>query len=196
MFKKDYKLFFEFREKGFGMSDEEIGKVYEIMNKNCLMSGCDLNKICIEEIIKDIKGESILDAGCGRGFLISKLIGKYKVSGADVVIEKDLKEIYPKAKFFEVNIEKLPFKDKSFDTVICSHTLEHCRDIRKAVSELRRVTRKRLIIVIPRERPYKFGFNLHLHFFPYKFSIEELMGNSEKIVIKNLGGDWYVREEF
>ena len=43
-------------------------------------------------------------------------------------------------------IERLPFGDASFDTVICTHVLEHMLDLRAMVAELRRVCRKRLII--------------------------------------------------
>jgi ubiquinone/menaquinone biosynthesis C-methylase UbiE len=65
----------------------------------------------------------------------------------------------------------LPFADGAFDTVICSHTLEHVRNVERAVSELRRVCRKRLIIVVPSEREYKYSFNLHVSFFPYPHSL-------------------------
>src|SRR3546814_1539315 len=35
---------------------------------------------------------------------------------------------------------------------------------------LRRVARRRVIIVVPQEREYRFTFNPHLHFFPYPHS--------------------------
>ncbi len=45
--------------------------------------------------------------------------------------------------------EKLPFPDRSFDTVYSSHVIEHSRDIRKAIRESVRVARQRAIHVIP-----------------------------------------------
>ena len=40
----------------------------------------------------------------------------------------------------------------------------------RRLSELRRVARRRLILVVPQEREYRFTFNPHLHFFPYPHS--------------------------
>jgi ubiquinone/menaquinone biosynthesis C-methylase UbiE len=88
------------------------------------------------------------------------------------------------------------FRDRSFDTVITTHTLEHTVNIEKAVKAVRRVARKRLIVVLPKERPYKFGFNLHLHFFPYHYFIRELFGHQPTSSLHELGGDWYYREDY
>jgi ubiquinone/menaquinone biosynthesis C-methylase UbiE len=92
------------------------------------------------------------------------------------------------------NVEKLPFGDKSFDTVICAHTLEHVQNIYQAICELRRVTSKRLIIVVPKQRPYKYTFDLHLHFFPYKSDFLTLMGKKESIC-RIVGGDIFYVED-
>jgi ubiquinone/menaquinone biosynthesis C-methylase UbiE len=88
----------------------------------------------------------------------------------------------------------LPFGDASFDTVICTHTLEHVRNIHQAVSELRRVTGRRLIIVVPKQRPYRYTFDLHLHFFPYKSNFLTLMGNQAS-VCQEIGGDIFYVED-
>jgi SAM-dependent methyltransferase len=39
-------------------------------------------------------------------------------------------------------VEALPVEDASFDVVLCTQVLEHCDDPRRAVGELRRVTRQ------------------------------------------------------
>ncbi|HTV19388.1 MAG TPA: class I SAM-dependent methyltransferase [Polyangiaceae bacterium] len=39
----------------------------------------------------------------------------------------------------QLSVEELPFEDGRFDAIICNHVLEHVRDDRKALSELRRV---------------------------------------------------------
>ena len=46
---------------------------------------------------------------------------------------------------------------------------------RKAIAELRRITRRRLIIVVPREREYRYTFNPHFNFFPYTHSFLRAM---------------------
>lgn len=71
---------------------------------------------------------------------------------ADVIVDKYLKDdgqrnsgsmIYDKRKIFmEADVENLPFKDKVFDFVFCSHLLEHVENPDKAIKELTRVAKK------------------------------------------------------
>jgi ubiquinone/menaquinone biosynthesis C-methylase UbiE len=46
------------------------------------------------------------------------------------------------------DIYNLPFKDKKFKTVLCSHTIEHVDDPEKFLKELKRVG-KEVVIVVP-----------------------------------------------
>jgi SAM-dependent methyltransferase len=41
----------------------------------------------------------------------------------------------------KVDIQHLPFKDEIYDVIFASHVLEHIRDDRQAISEIRRVLR-------------------------------------------------------
>jgi ubiquinone/menaquinone biosynthesis C-methylase UbiE len=142
-----------------------------------------------------INGQYILDAGCGDGALANRLSSLFTVTASDINISSELKRKYPKITFKEGNIESLPFNDNEFDTVICSHTLEHSRNISQAISELRRVTKKRLIIITPKQRPYKYTFDLHLHFFPYEHSLLALMGTNRKNSCRVVGGDLFYIED-
>jgi ubiquinone/menaquinone biosynthesis C-methylase UbiE len=94
----------------------------------------------------------------------------------------------------EASIERLPFDDGQFDTVVCTHTLEHVQHLQRAVDELRRVARRRLIVVVPRQRPYRYTFSLHVNFFPYAWSLTGQLGHAPGAVIKNLG-DWFYLED-
>lgn len=51
----------------------------------------------------------------------------------------------------QVDIQKLPLPDRSFDLVLCSHVLEHVPDDRAAVRELRRICTDngRVLIMVP-----------------------------------------------
>jgi len=190
------KAFMDFKERALSLSEKEFVAFYEEINEVLVDRLTDLNDDCVDEIIKKIIGPQVLEVGCGRGFLALKLSQIAQVTALDIAISKDLREKNKNIKFFEGSIERIPFEDQSFDTVVCTHTLEHVQDIFKSISELRRVTKKRLIIVVPRERPYKYTPNLHLHFFPYKYSLLAVMGpRSKGSFCEELGGDWFYCED-
>ena len=93
-------------------------------------------------------------------------------------------------------VESLPFPDKSFDTVICTHVIEHILDYRNAIAELRRIARKQLIIVVPRERESIYTFNPHFNFFPYSHSfLRAMIPVPATHVCEDVGRDIYYRED-
>jgi SAM-dependent methyltransferase len=162
----------QFRQRLATMTDRELVEYYRLFP--ALLDTTDLNQACIDRIVQEIVGEDVVDVGCGRGWLLDYLSGNTtgkRLTGVDFMIPKSLRSKFPDLSFVEGAIEELPFADGAFDTVICSHTLEHVRNVERAVSELRRVCRKRLIIVVPSEREYKYSFNLHVSFFPYPHSL-------------------------
>ena len=62
----------------------------------------------------------------------------------DIVRHKEL----PRFKQVK-NIYDLPFEDDEFDTVLCSHTIEHVDDPRRFYKELQRVGKKVTLVVPP-----------------------------------------------
>lgn len=96
----------------------------------------------------------ILDVGCGTGFvsLILAELG-HDVVGLDisrgmlnVAIEK-AKERGLNVHFKLGDAENLPFKDNSFDAVICRHLIWTLPNPRKAISEFVRVSKYKVIII-------------------------------------------------
>ncbi len=76
--------------------------------------------------------------------------GSNPTKRADVLVEKFLNDdthrrgglrIFPHQKLIESDGENLPFRDKEFDYVICSHVLEHANDPVKFISEQMRVAK-------------------------------------------------------
>jgi SAM-dependent methyltransferase len=160
-----------FRERIPFVTDSEYREIYERMPR--IQNETDNSEACLERIAGAIHGETVLDVGCGTGFLLDHLKRArpdLALTGVDFIIEEGTRSRHPDIRFEQANIEKLPFADRSFDTVICTHVLEHILEFRQALTELRRVARRRLIIVVPQEREYRFTFNPHLHFFPYPHS--------------------------
>ena len=106
--------------------------------------------------LKRLHPKTILDVGCGEGFTLAKIrkanIGKHLegVDFLDRAIELG-KQTHPYLSLKQGNIYKLPYKDNSFDAVICTEVLEHLEQPEKALKELYRVTRKYCIISVPNE---------------------------------------------
>lgn len=195
MFKDKARIYEDFKPQGFRMSRREFSKAYEDTADVADFQGeTDLNQKCTEAILKNVRGQTVLEVGAGRGYLSNLLSEKHTVTASDIVIPKELKKRYPKINWRPANIEKLPFKDNSFDTVITTHTLEHVQDLQSAISEVRRVAKQRLIVVVPRQRPALYTFSLHLHFFPYEWSLPAAFGYRQNSTITNLG-DWLYIED-
>jgi ubiquinone/menaquinone biosynthesis C-methylase UbiE len=197
LFGKKAGLLFNFKEKFNETSDENIVHLYkELHDVGIMQRDTDINTKCLKKLETAIKGKTVLDIACGRAFLCDKLSKDYVVTGADFVIDQAVKDKYPQVKFVDADITKLPFKNRQFDTVICAHTLEHVRNIQLAVKELRRVAKKRLIIIVPMQRPYKYTFDPHVHFFPYRHSFLQLIGkNGVYQECNNVGGDLFYIED-
>jgi SAM-dependent methyltransferase len=177
------KYFMNFKEEAPFLSEKDYSNYYKILAEKHIKRETDLNKKSIQYITDNIVGDNILDIASGRGFLVNYLAEKYPnkfFTGIDIFIPENSKNLI-NTKFQTGNIENINYPDKHFDTVICAHTLEHVQNINKAISELKRITKQKLIIIVPRQREYKFTFDLHLHFFPYLFSFQKLMNNTNAI---------------
>jgi len=89
------------------------------------------------------EGGSILDVGCGAspcGVLVehSRYVGiDSNKSKIDYMNSKKLKN----AIFVEADMKKIPYKDKTFDTVICIEVIEHALNWDEAVTTIRELAR-------------------------------------------------------
>ncbi|MEM1192176.1 MAG: class I SAM-dependent methyltransferase [Pseudomonadota bacterium] len=164
-----------FRERAAFLTEEEYEALYRHHPR--VHDDTDNSAACIRRIAKDIVGTSVCDIGCGTGHLLKEILKTHpdlqSVTGVDLVI--DGVEPDPRIRFESAKVEALPFEDNAFDTVICTHVIEHILDYRAAIAELRRITAKRLIIIVPREREYRYTFNPHFNFFPYTHSFLRAM---------------------
>ena len=130
---------------------------------------------CLEAIAERVTPGRVCDVGCGTGYLLNYLQGRpaladRELTGVDFIIEPQTAAASSCDPFRRRADRAAAVPDRHFDTVICTHVLEHILDIGAAIHELRRVCARRLIVVVPLEREYRFTFNPHLHFFPYPHS--------------------------
>lgn len=102
----------------------------------------------ISFVKKNAEG-SLLDLGCATGnySVALKNLG-YDVKGADVNANyvQHAKERGVEAVIID---GKVPFPDKSFDTVICFEVIEHVPDVDALLSEAKRLARKKVLITTP-----------------------------------------------
>ncbi|HLL30209.1 MAG TPA: class I SAM-dependent methyltransferase [Allosphingosinicella sp.] len=191
---RDARRFIAFRERVRTMSAEEYASFYAAITP--IHGECDLNRACLDRILAEIAGDSILDAGCGRGHLAGLIARAHPgriVVGADLAPPSG--NGLANSSFVEGWLGRLPFADKSFDTVICTHVLEHVPDLDAALADLRRIARRRLILVVPREREARYPLNLHVHFFPYVHTfLNRIRAPEGRFACEVLQGDIYYRE--
>lgn len=189
---RETALLLDFKDKFPFMEDSELNEYYRriIDVPICQKRKTHLNQTCLDYILKSVSGitGTVLDVGCNKGYLLGEIAAlnpNVQCSGVDFAPpENTLKENTP-FKIYEADISReLPFPDRSFDMVFCTHTLEHLRNPQKALSELIRVTKKRLIIVVPCQREYRYTTDFHVNFFPYMFTFKRFIGIKNAVYLK------------
>ena len=105
----------------------------------------------IEEKYNFCSNTKILDLGCGSTCpsILFKNGEKYGVDPlVELFLEKDKKKLTGKIKLLKGTGEDIPFDDNFFNVVLCRNALDHMDNIRKAMEEIKRVTKKRGIIIL------------------------------------------------
>ena len=105
-------------------------------------------------VLSYVTGRKILDAGCGEGITLEKLVRRFPdadVQGIDVDPENVVICREHGLPVTQASLYELPYDDGVFDTSILLEVLEHLDHPEKAVSELARVTRPggRILILYP-----------------------------------------------
>ncbi|PYB77845.1 MULTISPECIES: class I SAM-dependent methyltransferase [Rhizobium] len=165
----------EFRARAPFLTEEAYADLYRKHPR--VHAGTDNSEACIRRVVEEVQGDSVCDIGCGTGALLTRIRQGHptltRVTGVDFVI--DDAAALPGVEYIAAKIENLPFADGEFDTVVCTHVIEHVLEYHRAIAELRRIARRRVIIVVPREREARYSFNPHFNFFPYTHSFLRAM---------------------
>lgn len=117
--------------------------------------------LCLKRRSKEIinglnptEKHKVLDAGCGDGFFLHLLaeLGNYDLTGLDdnpkalALAKKYVKS--KKLKLVEGDVLNMPFRDNSFDRIICSEVLEHLPNDIVGLKEFKRVMKKGGLVAI------------------------------------------------
>lgn len=111
-------------------------------------------KRIIEELeLRD--GDKILEVGCGNGYYLS-LLNRLGLNISLTGIDNDKLALFDAKRFIGdekvilifADATRLPFKDSSFNKIICSEVIEHIRDDKKVLQEIHRVLKKEGIMVL------------------------------------------------
>jgi SAM-dependent methyltransferase len=185
-----------FKDRAFYLSRAEYAAFYQSLRSKVDQGDTDLTPESLDAVVDAVTGDRVLDVACGTGHLASVLAGRgHAVVGCDVAVTAGRRGADARVEWCDGNVEQLPFRDGAFDTVVSTHTLEHVQHLGVAIGELRRVARRRLVVVVPRQRPYRVTFNPHIQFFPYRFSFLAWTGTDRPHRLEVVGGDWLYVEE-
>lgn len=168
------------------LSSNEHGGFYH--SRNPLVSWIHWERLkTIKSLVPE--GGSILDVGCGDGFLFKVIQNRNNVFGAEISAER-LKRARKDAGWVEyvrANGSRLPYKSESFDAVVCSEVLEHVYEPENVVKEMTRVCKKAgsLIITIPNETNWEIARLLTLRF---PIRIEDHLNSLNPSQLENWSG--------
>jgi 2-polyprenyl-3-methyl-5-hydroxy-6-metoxy-1,4-benzoquinol methylase len=112
----------------------------------------------ILDAIDRSRPESILEVGCGEGFMTRAIRDRFPgVPLTAVDASEEALEVArvqnPDVAFRCQDVERLDLEDAGYDLVLCAEVLEHLPRSETALRELCRVSRRRLVLSVPNE-PY------------------------------------------
>jgi|GEM_PF-758046 len=143
--------------------------------------------------------DSVLDVGCGDGFITNALPDPLRVVGLDISSEA---LHYVKRPSLAGSILTLPFPDDNFDFVMANDVIEHIPDSQheQALNELSRVAAKYVLITVPHSEQLEAnqaqcvdcGTTYHVHWHQRSYTMDtfrRLCMPSFKLVEIRLSGD-------
>ena len=110
----------------------------------------------ITGIVSDLNPQTLLDAGCGEGFVAEIFLREMpalQISGFDMLGDSvALAQLRnPRGSFSVGDIYHIDQPDNSFDVVVSFEVMEHLHEPDKALAELARVAKDYVVLSVPHE---------------------------------------------
>lgn len=113
-------------------------------------------------VLGSVQPQSILEMGCGEGFLLSSI--KKQFPNIPLLGQDNLdtaltagREIFPELDLQHGDIYHINQPDHSWDVVIASEVLEHLDHPEAALQEMKRVAKRYLLLSVPHEPWFRLG---------------------------------------
>ncbi len=165
-------------------SKEQIKELYEIVHQKVWKR--NFNKKDILWLIFNIdswSSLSVLDVGCAIGHMGAFLhrFGTRRYCGldvSDIAIKKAWARLH-KLQWLDLQFISSYIEDnklsETYDVVLCSHTLEHVLDLKKAIAKMKEIADKYIAIVVPMQMKPG-GKSYHTHIFPHPDILVDAVG--------------------
>lgn len=123
----------------------------------------------LDNLLNSIDINRALDVGCGEGYItkhLSELNNKIYIEGVDASEEilEIARELNQGVKFSKGSIYNLKYGHNSFDLVLAIEILEHLEEPKKAIEELKRVSKKYVIVSVPNGPYFRMANMLRLKY--------------------------------
>lgn len=114
------------------------------------------------EAVKPLQPESVLELGCGEGFLLSRIKKEFPhvpMLGLDNNPEAvaEGKRLFPDVQLETGDIYAINQPDNSWDVTMASEVLEHLEHPEQALKELARVAKRYVVLSVPHEPWFRLG---------------------------------------
>lgn len=110
----------------------------------------------LSRLLGNRRFRSVLEIGCGEGLVLHQLRDRL-ATACCIALDVDLEGVAaarsnsPFASYLSASAYDLPFRDGTFDLVLCCEVLEHLEFPARGLAEIARVASQTCILSVPRE---------------------------------------------
>ncbi|MDD4392326.1 MAG: class I SAM-dependent methyltransferase [Desulfobacterales bacterium] len=120
------------------------------MKQSKIRFTAELESRLMLDMLRPVRGESVLEIGCGTGTRLCALIDSgLQVTGLDpspYMLDIASRNVRNRVDFYRGVAEDLPFEDNSFDNACIILTLEFVDDFKRTIEEACRVAKNKVFI--------------------------------------------------